>query len=470
MTTAIHPTVLATPGIASVLQVASGPEQYVLTVLVGVAFLGYIYGVYRLGRHLKANRDDDLVEILQALGTTAGAILASLAVAVVWELYDAVEEAYQQFLIEPVTAILLLVTFVAIAVTYTLTRVTKRLVKYASGRVQVTPHQRELIHHVVQLTLFLAVAAFIFALWDFDPTNLLLGAGVLGIVLGFAARKTLSGVLAGFVILFSRPFEVGDWIAVGDREGIVTEITVYNTELRTFNEEHVIVPNDALTENEVVNFSKTSRLRRETEIGVDYDDDLAEAAAVAVEAMESCEAVSEAPAPDVVLDSFADSAVVLRLRFWIDRPTSGLARRAQNEVVEAVKLAFEREGIKIPYPQRELTGREEAGGLRVATDDRSGVDEHGADGRDTTRVARDGVDVSEATTTETDATDGAAAGESATEEADTTDPTTNEADAIDPESDGRSHGRGGPDEPDEGPVTGVDEPAGRDADGSREGR
>ena len=72
------------------------------------------------------------------------------------------------------------------------------------------------------------------------------------------------------------------------------------------------------------------------------------------------------PRPDVVMDQFGASSVVLTLRFWIDDPTIQRKWQAQNAVVEAVKRAFEREGIKIPYPQRELSGRDETDGLRIA--------------------------------------------------------------------------------------------------------
>jgi hypothetical protein len=81
--------------------------------------------------------------------------------------------------------------------------------------------------------------------------------------------------------------------------------------------------------------------------------------------MERVDAVATQPPPDVIRQEFADSAVLLRLRYWITTPTVQAKWRAQNAVVGTVKSAFEAEGIKIPFPQRELTGREEAGGVRI---------------------------------------------------------------------------------------------------------
>ena len=340
------------------------PRQYGGTVLAGLCFFAFIYVLHRVGSPLKERYDRNGVEILQSIVGSIGAILTSVFLLFVWRLANELQAAFSSFSVDHQTGVLALVTFVTLSITYSLTRITKRLIKYTE-RLAITPHQRELAHHGVQIGLFVLAASFVFALWNFDPTNLLIGAGAIGVVLGFAARKTLSGVLSGFVILFGRPFEVGDWIAVDDWEGIVTQITVYNTPVRTFNEEHVLIPNDTVTDSEVINYSKTDRLRLRTDIGIDYDTDIATAAGVATEAMESCEEVAKTPSPDVIRKSFADSAIVLQLRYWIDRPTIQQKLGAQNEVIEAVKDAFDDEGIKIPYPQRELLGRGEAGGLHV---------------------------------------------------------------------------------------------------------
>jgi small conductance mechanosensitive channel len=342
--------------------------QYAATVGAGVGFLLFIALLYRVAGPLKERYDDDGVEILLALLGTVAAIAVSLFVTAVWREFLTLLGTFGEFGFTPKRGILMLVSFVVLAVTYTLTRITKRLIKFGSGRIDLTPHQRELVHHLVQIYLFLTAFAFIWYLWDLRWSDILLGAGALGIIIGFAARKTLADVLAGFVLLFARPFEVGDWISIGDREGIVTQITVYNTQIRTFNEEHVLVPNDKVNDREVINYSKTDRLRLITKVGVDYETDLSKAMAVAADAMSNCETVATTPAPDVILDSFSDSSVVLRLRYWITRPTIQQKLSAQNEVVQSVKAAFEEEGIKIPYPQRELMGREETDGFRISTD------------------------------------------------------------------------------------------------------
>ena len=340
--------------------------RYAATAAAVVVFAALVFLTYRGGKALKQRYSPDAVEAAQSITITASAILISGFLVAVWRVSGEVISALGFLSITPEDGIKALVTFIVFAGALTVTRLTKRSIKYGAGRVAITPHQREVAHHAVQITVLVPTLGFVIALWGIPVTNIFLGAGVLGIVLGFAARKTLSGFLSGFVILFARPFEVGDWIRVGDREGIVTDITVYNTQIRTFNEEHVLVPNDTVTEDEIVNYSKTDRLRLETVVGVDYGSDINAAARTAVAAMERVEEVATQPPPDVIRQEFADSAVLLRLRYWITTPTVQEKWRAQNAVVESVKSAFEAEGIKIPFPQRELTGRESTGGFRIA--------------------------------------------------------------------------------------------------------
>ena len=349
-------------------------SRYAATAGAVVAFVIAVLLTYRIGRRLESRYSPDAVEAVQSVVVTVCAVAVSAFLVAVWRVSAEVIDALGFLRITPEDGIKALVTFIFLAGALTVTRLTKRSIKYGAGRVAITPHQREVAHHAIQIIVFVPTIGFVVALWGIPVTNIFLGAGVLGIVFGFAARKTLSGVLSGFVILFARPFEVGDWIRVGDREGIVTDITVYNTQIRTFNEEHVLVPNDTVTGDDIVNYSKTDRLRLETVIGVDYGADINTAARVAVDAMERVEAVESQPPPDVVRQEFADSAVLLRLRYWISPPTVQEKWRAQNAVVESVKSAFEAADIKIPFPQRELAGREETGGLRVADGDSGAPD------------------------------------------------------------------------------------------------
>jgi small-conductance mechanosensitive channel len=179
-------------------------------------------------------------------------------------------------------------------------------------------------------------------------------------------------------------------VVVGEEEGTVTDVNIFNTEIRTFDNEHVLVPNENVANDEIVNRSRTDQLRVTVDVGVDYDVDVTDAARIAESAMEACDEVVDTPRPDVVMDEFGASSVVLTLRFWIEDPTIQRKWQAQNAVVDAVKSAFEREGVKIPYPQRELSGRPESDGLRVSPARAVGAEgSDGSEGGDGTEDTED---------------------------------------------------------------------------------
>jgi len=302
----------------------------------------------------------------------------------VWGLLDPLILAFQDLGLSALGGEVVL-SVVLIGGAYTMSSFLGRVIEAVTASSEhVTSHQREVVYRLTQVTIYSVIGLLILTLLTDNVGSLLVGAGFLGIVVGMAARQTLGSVLAGFVLMFARPFEIGDWIEVDEYEGTVTDITVVDTRIRTFDGEYVVVPNDVVGSSSLVNRSRKGRLRVEVEVGVDYDADPAGAAEVALDAVEGLEEILAVPTPQVVLKRFGDSAVVLGVRVWIDDPSARRRWRARSAVVEAVKGAFAAEGIKIPFPQRELAGREEAGGFLVAGGDGA------ADGADPLARERDG--------------------------------------------------------------------------------
>jgi small-conductance mechanosensitive channel len=363
------------------------------TTAVLLLFLVAALGVYVLGGRVKALvGDEDLAEAVQSILVTVFGTAAAFVMVEVWNLGDTVDDAFDAVVPgEPAeAAVKVMISMLVFGGAFTFTRITKRLIRRESDRDVITTHQKEIGHHVVQFLVFLPAALFVVALWGTKPADLLLGAGAFGVIVGLAARQTLGSVLAGFVLLLARPFEIGDWVVVGEEEGTVTDVNIFNTEIRTFDNEHVLVPNENVANDEIVNRSRTDQLRVTVDVGVDYDVDVTDAARIAESAMEACDEVVDTPRPDVVMDEFGASSVVLTLRFWIEDPTIQRKWQAQNAVVDAVKSAFEREGVKIPYPQRELSGRPESDGLRVSPARAVGAEgSDGSEGGDGTEDTED---------------------------------------------------------------------------------
>jgi small-conductance mechanosensitive channel len=289
----------------------------------------------------------------------------------VWGLLGALQSAYRDLGLRGLGADLVLV-FVVLGLTYTVTSFVGRAIEVVTGsRSRISRHQREIIYRVSQVVLYSVAGLLIVALFTKDLQSLLVGAGFVGIVVGMAARQTLGAVLAGFVLMFSRPFEIGDWIELAEYEGTVTEITVFDTRIQTFDGEYVVIPNDVVSSQSVVNRSRKGRLRVEVDVGVDYDADPERAAEIARDAIRDLDEILRVPTPQVVLKEFGDSAVVLGVRVWIGDPSARRRWRARTAVIEAVKEAFEEAGLKIPFPQRELMARAEEEGFVLAGERRS---------------------------------------------------------------------------------------------------
>lgn len=220
---------------------------------------------------------------------------------------------------------------------------------------RITAHQEQLLTRIMQVGLLTVAGLTVLGIWGVNLGGLLVGAGFLGIVLGMAARQTLGSLIAGFVLMFARPFEIGDWVEIGDEEGFVTEITIMNTHMRNFDGEYVVVPNDLVTNQAITNRSREGRLRIHMEVGIGYDDDPTRASEIAEDVLTEIDTVANNPKPYVIPSAFGDSAILLDLRYWIDPPTPQARWRSKATAVEEIQRRFADAGISIPYPQRTVT-------------------------------------------------------------------------------------------------------------------
>jgi small-conductance mechanosensitive channel len=220
---------------------------------------------------------------------------------------------------------------------------------------RITAHQEQLLTRLAQVGLLVLAGITVLGIWGVNLGGLLVGAGFLGIVLGMAARQTLGSLIAGFVLMFARPFEIGDWVEIGSEEGFVTDITIMNTHMRNFDGEYVVVPNDLVANQAITNRSREGRLRIHMEVGIGYDDDPDEASEIAEDVLSDIGSIANNPEPYAIPSGFGDSAILLDLRFWIDPPTPQARWRSKAVAVERIQDRFADAGISIPYPQRTVS-------------------------------------------------------------------------------------------------------------------
>jgi len=185
------------------------------------------------------------------------------------------------------------------------------------------------------------------------------GAGVAGIAIGFAAKDTLSNLIAGILLIIDRPFEIGDRIEVWSAPsgsatwGDVIDVGLRATKIKTTDNIIIIIPNNEIMKRDIVNYTIiTSKIRLRINVGVSYDTDIEKAKIEIVKVAKATPWVSEDPAPKVVVRNFGDSSVDLQLRAWIDD-----ARKRMDtisHITDSVKTVFDAEGIEIPYPKRDV--------------------------------------------------------------------------------------------------------------------
>ncbi len=207
------------------------------------------------------------------------------------------------------------------------------------------------------VVLFVAVAAgFGFAGYENFLTSLATIAAAATLALGLAMQDVLKNFVAGVFIFTEQPFRIGDWIEWDDSAGVVEDISLRVTRVRTFDNELLTVPNANLTDDVVKNPVAYDRLRLTFTFGIGYDDDVDRATGIIVRAAEDHSDVLDDPAPTVRLTELGDNDVGLEARFWIGDPSRADVVRIRGEFVGAVKSRFEEAGIDIPYPQRVLHG------------------------------------------------------------------------------------------------------------------
>jgi small-conductance mechanosensitive channel len=254
----------------------------------------------------------------------------------------------------------MLTTAAVFIVAYAASRAIQRSVdKMARRQSMLTQHSQQTFVRFTQVGVFIVAIIFVLSVWGIDIGDLLLGAGLLGVVVGLSARQALSSGLAGFVLMLSQPFRLGDYVQVGEQRGVVTRINIVNTYLRSQAGENIVIPNDAITGGEVINYSRNGRLELNVDVDVDYETDLEPTLDLVEEAAEEEASVLSAPVPTAYAHSFGNSSVVIRVYFWIDAPSEQKRRQARAAVVQAIKQTFDEHDIVIPFPQRTLSNRRE---------------------------------------------------------------------------------------------------------------
>ena len=196
------------------------------------------------------------------------------------------------------------------------------------------------------LGLFVA-AVVIFP--TFNPGDLIAGLGITSVAIGFAFKDVLQNFFAGILILWRRPFIVGDEIKVGTYEGTVEEITTRSTRVKTYDGERAVLPNGDVYTNAVLVRTAYNNRRIRLSVGIGYQDSIEGARSVIRQVLNKTEGVLNEPAPSIFVAELAPSSVNFNVFFWTNSRQINVLR-VIDSVMTGIKLGLDEAGIEIPYP------------------------------------------------------------------------------------------------------------------------
>ncbi|MEM7002995.1 MAG: mechanosensitive ion channel domain-containing protein [Pseudomonadota bacterium] len=200
---------------------------------------------------------------------------------------------------------------------------------------------------ILKALLFISVAGMV----GIETTSFIAILGAAGLAIGLALQGSLANFAGGVLVLLFRPYKVGDFIDAQGVAGTVFEIQIFNTIIKTPDNKRIIVPNGAISNGIITNFSAEETRRVDFVFGIGYDDDIAKAKATLQRIMSEDSRIHSDPEPFVALGELADSSVNFTVRVWVNAADYW---GVFFDTTEKVKLVFDQEGISIPYPQTDV--------------------------------------------------------------------------------------------------------------------
>lgn len=201
----------------------------------------------------------------------------------------------------------------------------------------------------IALMIFVVLAAL--GKLGINTTSFAAILAAVGLAIGLSLQGTLGNFASGIMLILFRPFKVGDFVEAGGVSGVVEEIQIFSTKMKSVDNKEITVPNGQIVGNTITNYSAKETRRVDMVIGVGYNDDLKKVRTVLEDILNSDERILQDPAVTIAVLELADSSVNFAVRPWVK---SGDYWPVLFDIQEAIKLRFDAEGISIPYPQQDV--------------------------------------------------------------------------------------------------------------------
>ena len=184
-----------------------------------------------------------------------------------------------------------------------------------------------------------------------ETTSVIAIFGAAGLAVGLALQGSLSNFAAGVMLMIFRPFKAGDYVSAGGVDGVVEQVRVFNTLVRTPDNREITVPNKRILDDNIVNFTARDTRRIDLVMGIGYDDDIRKAKEIIEKVIGEEARILEDPAPVIMVLELADSSVNIAVRPWVKTSDYWATR---GDLLHQMKIELEGAGLSIPYPQRDV--------------------------------------------------------------------------------------------------------------------
>lgn len=251
----------------------------------------------------------------------------------------------------------ILLAVITLMVGIWITKLLRKIVKKSLQKAKADVGVVQFVDSFIKIALYVVLGFTIAGSFGLDAASIVAVVGSAGVAVGLALQGSLSNIAGGVLILLLKPFKVGDYIREDSKgnEGTVTEIQMFYTKLLTFDGKTVVLPNGTLANTSLVNFTEANFRRLDITVGISYDSDLKKAKELLTDLVNNNKLVLQDKDKVIVVEALSDSCVTMAVKCHVKTENYWTLR---GELLEDIKLTFDKEGIVIPFPQLDIHTKE----------------------------------------------------------------------------------------------------------------
>jgi len=246
----------------------------------------------------------------------------------------------------------IIIALIVIIIGYLFSVIISRYTRKMMLRAKLSNILAEFTSRIVKIILIIFVFSIALSFLGIDIGAALISISVVfGLVFGLAFQDTIGNLTAGFMIAITKPFKVKDFVDITGITGTISSVGISITTMITLDNKKVIIPNSKVWGQAIINYTSLKTRMIDMSIGISYNDDIGKAINIAMSVLKNNTKVLKQPVPLVATDTLADSSVNLVIRPWVNTDDYWPVKR---ELTQKIKEAFDKEGISIPFPQRDI--------------------------------------------------------------------------------------------------------------------